>query len=368
MPHSFHARLGIAALIVAAFTGAAGAQSPGVRVSPQFVQYKIGAPSENTISEMSVPVFAFVPLTRMLRIDVGTAFASARVTSISSGQSVESSISGLTDTQIRATLNMGTDFVVLTAGVNVPTGRATAAPEEQAAASLIGNDFLVFPISSMGSGLGGTGGLAIAHPLGDWNVGAGFSVRHSMPFDPFEDAAGAKLRYTPGDEMRGRVGVDHPYGTGRVSLGVTYSKFTDDDIEGSIYNTGDRLLTQGYVANSLGAGSYLLSAWNLFRASGTRVDGTASGTEDIGDVSASYGFDLGAGRIEPGLGVRTWMQADAPLSIQSTISLRYEQPFAGLVLSPSAGFTIGRVATAGGDANATSGLTGFRAQLTIRTR
>ena len=47
----------------------------------------------------------------------------------------------------------------------------------QHAASLIGNDFLVFPISSMGSGLGGTGGLALARPLGQWTLGAGLSVR-----------------------------------------------------------------------------------------------------------------------------------------------------------------------------------------------
>ena len=54
----------------------------------------------------------------------------------------------------------------------------------------------------------------------DWNLGAGFSLRHSMPFDPYQDASGAKLRYTPGDEMRARLGVDHPYGAGRASIVV----------------------------------------------------------------------------------------------------------------------------------------------------
>src|SRR5207302_393042 len=156
-------------------------------------------------------------------------------------------------------------------------------PAEQAAASLIGNDFLVFPISSMGSGFGGTGGFAIAHPLGDWNLGAGLSVRHSMPFDPgYEDpTSGTKLRYTPGDETRARVGIDHPYGTGRASLGLTYSAFTDDKLSTSIYNSGNRLLAQGYLTSRMGAGDYVLSAWNLFRASGKLADGSPSGKENI---------------------------------------------------------------------------------------
>ena len=346
----------------------AAAQDGGVRVSPQFISYKLGAPSNNTISEMAIPLFAFVPLTRTLTLDIGTAFASARVTNTSAGQSNQSTISGLTDTQIRATANLGSDLVLLTVGVNVPTGRSTVKPSEQSAAGLIGNDFLVFPISSMGSGFGGTGGVAIAHPFGDWNLGAGFSVRHSMPFDPYQDAAGTKLRYTPGDETRARIGVDHPYGTGRASLGLTYSKFGDDQLSTSIYNTGDRLLAQGYVTSAMGRGDYLLSAWNLFRASGTQFDGSTSGTENITDVSASYGLPVGGARLEPGVDVRTWAQQGQALSLQSTVSLRYEQSMGAFTIAPGAGVTFGKLATqTATGVSTTASISGFRAQLTIRT-
>jgi len=346
----------------------ATAQEVGVRISPQFIRYSLGSPSNNTISEMAIPLFAFVPVTRTLTVDVGTAFASARVTNTSGGQAVESKISGLTDTQIRATLNLGSDLLLLTAGVNVPTGRSTAIPAEQAAAALIGNDFLVFPISSMGSGFGGTGGLALARAFGDWNLGAGFSLRHSMPFDPYEDDKGAKLHFTPGNELRARIGVDHPYGSGRASLGMTYSKFTNDMIASSIYNTGDRILAQGYITNAMGRGDYVVSAWNLFRAAGTLTDGTASGTENITDISVSYGMGMGAGRLEPGVDVRTWIQPSSPLSLQTTLSVRYEIPMGRLTLAPGGGFTIGRLAartTAG--VNESASVTGLRAQLTIRT-
>jgi hypothetical protein len=346
----------------------AAAQDAGVRVSPQFISYSLGSPSNSKISEVAIPLFAFVPVTRTLTLDVGTAFVSARATNTSSGQPVESKISGLTDTQIRATLNLGSDLVLLTAGVNVPTGRSLITPAEQSAAGLIGNDFLMFPISSMGSGFGGTGGLAIARPFGDWNLGAGLSVRHSMPFDPYQDAAGTKLRYAPGDETRARIGVDHPYGTGRASLGLTYSKFGNDTLARSGYNTGDRLMAQGYVTSAMGRGDYLLGAWNLFRASGTQFDGSTSGTENITDVSASYGLPVGVARLEPGIDVRTWAQQGQALSLQSTVSLRYEQSMGAVTVSPGAGFTFGKLAAQSATGvSTTASLSGFRAQLTIRT-
>src|SRR3954453_5193669 len=129
----------------------ASAQSIGARTSPQFVRYTLGAPANNTVTEMAIPLFAVMPISQMLTLDIGTAFASARLTNTTGGQSTESTISGLTDTQLRATVNLGTDMVVLTGGINIPTGRSTVKPEEQGAAGLIGNDFLIFPISSMGS-------------------------------------------------------------------------------------------------------------------------------------------------------------------------------------------------------------------------
>jgi hypothetical protein len=351
---------------LALFAATASAQSgAGARFGPQLVSYTLGEPSNVTITEMAVPVFVYLPMGRSLTFDIGTAYAMANVKSTVSGQTRESKINGLTDTQIRATMNLGTDRVVLTAGLNVPTGKSTADTSEQMAAALIGNDFLVFPISSMGSGFGGTGGVALAAPMGSWNLGAGLSVRTGMPFDPYIDDAGNKLRYTPGTEFRARLGLDHPFGTGRASLGFTYSKFGDDQFATSIYNTGDRLLSQGYISNSALGGDYVLSAWNLFRSSGTLADGTETGTESITDLSAAYGRKMGAGRIEPGVSVRTWSQQDFPTSLQSSVSLRYEWGTGRVAISPLVGVTFGSM---GATATEKASLSGYRAQLTFRVQ
>src|ERR1041385_6154014 len=151
-------------LLSALAVTAANAQDMGVRTSPQFVRYTLGAPTNNTVSEMAIPLYAVMPMNQIITFDIGTAFASAKLTNTNGGQSSESMISGLTDTQIRSIVNFGGDAIVLTASVNLPTGQSTVKPAEQAAAGLIGHDFLVFPISSLGSGFGGTGGVAFARP------------------------------------------------------------------------------------------------------------------------------------------------------------------------------------------------------------
>src|SRR5947207_2659542 len=123
-------------LALSAFTGA-HAQSildAGVRLGPQFVYYKLGSPSNTTISEFSVPMFVSLPMTNALTFDVGTAYSIARVEQTASGPKKTSDINGLTDTQLRANYSLGTDFVVLTAGLNLPTGRSTVSPQEQLAA------------------------------------------------------------------------------------------------------------------------------------------------------------------------------------------------------------------------------------------
>src|SRR6266567_3395408 len=180
----------------------------GARVAPQFIQYRLGTPSSATISEFALPIFVLVPATPALSFDLGSAYTSARVEEAAGKTKTTSAISGLTDTQIRVHYTIGTDFVVLTGGVNLPTGRSTVRSGEVLAAGLIGSDFLAFPISNMGTGFGGTGGIAVARPLGDWNLGLGASLRHSAQYDPLEQSGSQAVHYQPGNEYRLRMGGD----------------------------------------------------------------------------------------------------------------------------------------------------------------
>jgi hypothetical protein len=340
----------------------------GARIAPQFHSYTVNAPSNLKISEFAAPLFVVIPLAPSFTIDVGTSYARSQVEQTVLGKTTTSSISGLTDTQVRGSYVLANDLIVLTAGVNIPTGQSTIPESKLIAASLIGSDFLAFPISNMGTGFGGTGGIALARPVGDWNLGVGVSVRRSAGYDPFDAAGVAETVYQPGNEYRARIGVDRAIGTGRAMVGVTYSAFGDDRLSGSAYNTGDRYLTQAGYGNTLGAGQLSLAAWDLFRTTGTLADGTTLDHENIADASLVYGIAVGSATIEPNIEGRTWVQAGSSTSMLGTFGLRSQFPLAGMAVMPSVGFSVGRVAAQDREVNTTATLTGFHATLAVRLR
>jgi hypothetical protein len=363
------------ALALAAVIAPAGrAQSAldgELRVAPQFLQYRLKAPTNETVSQVAVPIFVSMPIGERFTVDVGTSYARSRVTA----DGGVSEVSGLTDTQVRGNLTLGSDFVVLTAGLNLPTGTSSVTPEQFTAAGLIGNDFLGFPISNMGTGFAVTGGVAVARPLGDWNIGIGGAVRRSTAYEPF-DFPGQTLRYQPGTEYRARVGVDRPVGVGRVALGLTFSGFGKDDVGGSVYNTGNRLIAQGVYSTSISGRDVTFAAYNVFRGPGSYASGDPAGRENIANLFASVGFNASAALVEPSVELRHWLQnvpATATTAVRSqssvlgTFGLRTRVGVGGVRVFPSVGYTVGSLATSdAAGAPARAGLTGFRAQLAMR--
>lgn len=349
------------ALAVALNVTTAGAQSfwdSSLRLAPQYTSYTVKAPFDEKITETSVPIFLLVPVTPQLAIDLGTAFATVNYENASTG--TKSDMSGLTDTQLRANYTFGQDFVVLTAGVNLPTGSATIESTELAAATRIGSDFLTFPVSGFGSGLGFTGGVAVARPMGSWSVGFGASVRQSTEYDAFRNDAGVTQKYQPGPEYRARVGMDHPFGTGRVSFGFTFSKFGDDKQNTATFNSGDRYVGQFTLNNSLSESvDYSFVLWNLYRTSGTLINDTPSPSGNITNGLLALGFrapnDV---RIEPSLETRLWTQQGSETSYLGTLGVRFFVNRGGWAVVPGFGFSVGSMESAS--------LTGYRATLGLR--
>ena len=356
------------------------AQSPSdveARLAPQYLSYQVHEPADETIAELAIPVFVTLPFGSRLSFDLGTAYANARVTS----GAERSEISGLTDTQIRGSYTFGGDFVVLTAGVSLPTGRSSVTLDQLLAAGRIGNDFLSFPVSEMGTGLAATGGIAVAQPLGEWSIGAGVAVRRSRAYEPF-DLPGETFRYQPGNELRARLGVDRPVAAGRLAVGVTYAAFGREDAGGSAYNTGDRLIAQGQLTGLIGEQDFTIAAYNVFRGPGEYASGERAGRENIANLFLSLGLHTLGTILEPSLELRHWRQHvfDAPTegvapavsrtqsSHLATIALRATAHAAGLDLFPSAGYTLlGRLATVN-DAGlpVSARLTGFHVGLVVQ--
>jgi hypothetical protein len=368
------AAIGAALSLTGSAARAQSALDAELRLAPQYVQYQLHAPADETITELAVPVFVTIPAGSRLTFDVGTAYARARVTS---GPD-HSEINGLTDTQIRGNLTLGNDLVVITAGVSLPTGDESVTLDQLAAASRIGNDFLAFPISNMGTGLAATGGIAVAHPFGDWNLGIGAAARRSRAYEPF-DVPGQNFRYQPGNEIRARVGADRTVGAGRVAFGVTYSAFGRDEASGSAYNTGDRVIAQGALSGVVGANDYTIAAYNVFRAPGNYASGDRAGRENIANLFLSLGLHAGSALVEPSVELRHWLQSVYPAgdgggpsrsqsSRLATFGLRTRIGVGGLSVYPSAGYTaFGTLAVTDADGRpAQADISGFRAQVAVR--
>jgi hypothetical protein len=357
------------ALLAAAAPLAAplAAQDPtntAVIVDPQFVSYKLGTGSTaRTISQMAVPFAVIVPFSDRFNIDISANYANSQVKV--PGQAT-STINGLTDTQIRGNYTLGDNAAIITLGINLPTGEYKVPTEQQAAAGEIGNDFLIYPVTSMGNGLAATGGIGFAHTLGEWNLGVGASFRYSTAFDAYQVQTSV-LRFTPGNEARLRVGLDRPVGDGSFNVSLTYSKFGKDAADSYTAPTGDRALAQSALAIPLSGGNdILLSAWDLYRGTSQQVGPapqTSSPWENVGNLGIAVGFQMGGLYFQPNVEERIWNVDGNKAGLITNAGFRLRFDWAGLSMNPSAMYSFGSLYTIGQPA---TDVTGFKASLLIR--
>ena len=168
-------------------------RAPPIILDPQYVSYQLGTgATARTISQLGVPFAVIVPFSDRFNIDISSSYANSQV---KVPGTATSTITGFTDTQVRGNLTLGDNAAVLTLGVNLPSGQYKVPDGQQAAAGQIGNDFLIYPVTSMGNGLAATGGVGFAQSLGTWNLGIGASFRYSTAFDAYQVQTSV-LRFT----------------------------------------------------------------------------------------------------------------------------------------------------------------------------
>jgi len=356
-PLALGAALGASATAVAA----QGIADGSVIAAPQFVSYKFGTGSAaKTVTELGIPFAVILPFGERFNVDVSSSYANVRV---STPAGATSSINGLTDTQVRGNITFGDNLGVITMGVNLPTGQYTVPSGQQEAAGQIGNDFLLYPVPSMGNGLAATGGIAIAAPIGSWNLGLGGSFRHAQVFDAYQVQSGV-LRFQPGDEVRVRIGLDRPVGDGRFAIGATYSKFGNDAANDTTFGTGDRALAQASLSLPTGRGDFQLSGWNLYRAQGELVSGSKSPWENVANGSLALGFNAGGLYLQPNVEVRVWQVDGYHAGTLESVGVRLRFNMGPFNVNPSAGYTMGTLYSQ--NSGPTTDITGFKGTLLVR--
>lgn len=315
--------------------------------------------AERSVSQFAFPLVVLLPFGEKFSMDVSTAFATSTVKA--NGATV-SEISGLTDTQIRGNYRIGADNVLLTFGINLPTGQYGVDQDQLDAAGQIGNDFLYYPISSMGNGLAMTGGVAFARPVGSWNLGLGASGRKSTEFAVFTDTA-SDYRFTPADEYRLSLNADRPAGDGAVAMNLTYSSFGEDAADGSTYSTGDRIIASAGWNFPWKGSDVILSGWNLYRLKGQIINADAP-AENVFNLSGSVSIPFREFLVQPSVETRLWQVGGARAGNLVNLGLRFRVPVGSFGLFPQVGYSLGNVYSVV-DGSGTK-VNGIRASLTLR--
>jgi len=361
--------LALVALFAAA-TGPLAAQEnlyprPSAYSGVEFRRYDFGAGAGvDAIRQVAIPLAAVVPVGRRFSVDIGTYYAS---TFVYAGGSHES-FNGFTDTQLRASYIFGNDVVVASVLVNLPTGDETTSIRNFNVASAASSNFLAFPVNSYGAGTSVTGGLAAAFAAGGWNLGAAASVRVSSEYQPFTDAGNTSVRYQPGVESRFRIGADRLVGSSRLTLGLAFSTFGNDEFSGlsgggggtGESSPGNRFLAQAALLAPVGSGLINFYAWNFYRSATSGL----SNRENIFTLGGSGSFRLGERMaLEPLLEGRVWSPEDGSgFLVGGGTALRLDLTDRFTFL-PGGRFDVGRIEGATGDEIT---LTGWGASALLR--
>ncbi len=323
------------------------------------VSYGTGFDTKS-LSEFAVPIGFAYPASPRLTLDAGTYFVSAQRTDATGGTT---SLSGLTDVVVRGAYQLKPDVAVLTVAVNVPTGQSTINLNQALLANALASDLVPFPVASFGTGFSLTTGIALAKPAGLWAIGFAGSYRYTGSYQPLSDS-GLTSSLKPGSEIRVRLGADRLVGQGRLSLGMTYSTFGDDEYGTSTRNPGARFIPQAAWTTPLGLNNSLaVYAWDLYR----QVTDTNQASNHLNTVTLGAVLSLRAGArnvFRPQLEFR--QSGGLTSGHVIGLSARY-QMVAGerLTIVPAVRLDLGSVVA--GASGTTASLTGFGASLMLRS-
>jgi len=354
-------------------SGYAGVEARGVSWKPG-----VGIKSVN---EVAVPFAVVWPASPRLSFDLGGRWASATRTD---SVGAKTTLSGLTDIQVRGIYQLVPDLAVLTVSANLPTGTTKISDQQLLTAGAIASDLLPFPVANFGSGFNLTTGLALAVPVQGWALGVAGSYRLNGDYTPFSntnDCPSTGCSYKSGGEFRVRAGADRIVGQGRLSFGFTFSTFGDDNFGNSpIFQSGKRYIGQGSWAFPVGNASVQIYAWDLYRTAGTLFDTTGAPLattqkRNVLAFGAAGSIQVGRDVLRPQVEYRIHTLGDSTLSSGGrllSLGLQYQWMLNDrFTLLPSARFDVGSEYALDANGNPTSqsaNLTGWSVALMLRAK
>lgn len=208
--------------------------------APSFTYWKFGteiaqqAGGLQSIAQIAFPVRGKVSFgSGRWNLEGATAFASS-IASVRIDDAVgDLNVSGLTDIRLRLSGALIPERLVLTAGVNVPTGKTSLNAEQASVLQMVGAPALGLPVPALGVGAGGTLGLVGARQAGPWAIALGASGEMRSEYTAVELAiadGGALTKIAPGAAWHVTLGGDRSVGQHRLALMIVTDGYSEDKL------------------------------------------------------------------------------------------------------------------------------------------
>jgi hypothetical protein len=208
--------------------------------SPTFQSWRFGTSirqdgiNVESARQIAVPLALRVPLGSRVSLEATGAFVQSSIGGAdSSGRAISASVSGLTDTRVRATIQLPRDFAAITVGVNLPTGVTALDRDALLVLRTVGAPALRATAPALGLGFGSTVGLVLARRVNSWALGAAIAAEQRSAYTPFEagltGTADTELR--PGGAIHTSLGANGLVGEHRLSVLTVLDLYSGDEID-----------------------------------------------------------------------------------------------------------------------------------------
>ncbi len=276
-------------------------------------------------SEFSTVLSLYYPLSR-------AAAVSFRTSQAATGGD-PASLSGLTDSQLGFTYHLERYNVVMSLGLNLPSGVKDLEQEEFNTSLLFSNTLFDFRVPSFGQGVAVNPGAVWAIPLNDDIVaGIGASYQYRGPFKPLKEFDD----FDPGDEFLVTGGVDARISeTGTISSDLVVTFYGADKLGSSeVFAAGTKIVANAQWRNEFGRS--VLTLFARYRSLGRDEVGLAgvlvaldqSAVPNQFEILASYTFPVRRGitmRISGG--ARVYQETPGPFTGVSLFGLGVDPEF-----------------------------------------
>ncbi len=185
------------------------------------------------LAQVQLPFTAAVPLGTNWTLDVGTYYTATQVTLADSGRARTVTLAGPGDTRVRAVGRLRDDGLVVTAGLNAPSGMRQLTNDALDVLRAASAPALGLGSAPVSAGLGATLGVvaARASDAGGVAVGASYEVRARFQPVAARLLGTTPAQYTPGGAARVTLAADRRLGRHKLVVNLAGDLFLADILE-----------------------------------------------------------------------------------------------------------------------------------------